>query len=65
MSCLFLEWILLGNDLTSRKVSLATVVSDKPVDSEETRQLENEASEFFPVCGITRAIAALEAIYIS
>ena len=45
--------ILLGNDLGSNIVSTNPVVSEVPVDSDSTRQLEQEVLDCLPACVVT------------
>ncbi|XP_076032451.1 uncharacterized protein LOC143020172 [Oratosquilla oratoria] len=50
--------VILGNDLVSGKMCPTTIVSEVPVVSEETEQLERQHPGLFPVCAVTRAMVA-------
>lgn len=49
---------LMGNDIAGGKVNILPVLSETPVDSGETQELEKQMPELFPVCAVTRARAA-------
>ena len=49
---------LLGNDIAGGKVTALPVLCDRPMESVETRQLVEKEPELFPVCAVTRAMAA-------
>ncbi|XP_076049290.1 uncharacterized protein LOC143029963 [Oratosquilla oratoria] len=50
--------VILGNDLVGGKMCPTPIVSEVPVVSEETEQLERQHPGLFPVCAVTRAMAA-------
>lgn len=50
--------LLLGNDLAGGKMGSLPVLSEVPVESEETGKLEEEVPDVFPVCAITRSMTA-------
>ncbi|XP_076052821.1 uncharacterized protein LOC143032237 [Oratosquilla oratoria] len=50
--------VILGNDLVGGKMCPTPIVSEVPVVSEETEQLERPHPGLFPVCAVTRAMAA-------
>ena len=50
--------LLLGNDLAGGKMSPVPVLSVTPVESIKTKQLEENNPELFPVCAVTRVMAA-------
>ena len=52
--------LLLGNDLVGGKMSPPPIVSNQPIPSEETERLVAEFPELFPVCAVTRGMAARE-----
>ncbi|XP_076038313.1 uncharacterized protein LOC143023610 [Oratosquilla oratoria] len=50
--------VILGNDLVGGKMCPTPIVSEVPVVSEETEQLERRHPGLFPVCAVARAMAA-------
>ncbi|XP_076031946.1 uncharacterized protein LOC143019850 [Oratosquilla oratoria] len=50
--------VILGNDLVGGRMCPTPIVSEVPVVSEETEQLERQHPGLFPVCAVTRAMAA-------
>lgn len=50
--------VILGNDLAGGKMGSLPVLSEVPVESEETEKLVEEVPDVFPVCAITRSMTA-------
>ena len=49
---------LMGYDIAGGKVHSVPVVSESPVDSSEIVDEEEEVSDLFPVCAVTRSMSA-------